>query len=91
MYRLMTYLPTLQHLLISALSSVKSIMNLVVFLLIVALCFNVTGRYLFGNQVLFGAFFASQPSSTFPVAMMTHVSCACFLIWNVICLERRFA
>lgn len=74
MYRLMIYLPTLQHLLISALSSVKSIMNLVVFLLIVALCFNVTGRYLFGNQVLFAAFFASQPSSTFPAARwhMSH-------------------
>lgn len=61
MYRLMIYLPTLQHLLISALSSVKSIMNLVVFLLIVALCFNVTGRYLFGDQVRFPALFLRPP------------------------------
>lgn len=51
MYRLMVYLPTLQHLLMSALSSIDSIMNLVVFLFIVALCVNVTGRYLFGSQM----------------------------------------
>mmetsp|Transcript_3722 Transcript_3722/g.9015 ORF Transcript_3722/g.9015 Transcript_3722/m.9015 type:complete len:2275 (-) Transcript_3722:103-6927(-) len=51
MYRLMVYLPTLQALLVSALASVSAIMNLVVFLLVVAITFNVTGRYLFGRQM----------------------------------------
>lgn len=47
MYRLMSYLPTLEALLHSAFASVRAIMNLVIFVLIVAICFNVTGRCVF--------------------------------------------
>jgi hypothetical protein len=43
-YRLMVYLPTLGALLKSAVSSVKAILNLVLFITIVAICFGVTAR-----------------------------------------------
>jgi hypothetical protein len=44
-YRLMVYLPTLSSLLNSAVSSVKAILNLILFITIVAICFGVSGRY----------------------------------------------
>lgn len=49
LYRLMSYFPTLEALLLSAVASVRAILNLCLFILIVALCFAVTGRYVFGK------------------------------------------
>jgi hypothetical protein len=48
-YRLMKYFPTLQAMLLSAVASTKAILNVVVFTLIVCLCFLVAGRYMFGS------------------------------------------
>jgi hypothetical protein len=44
MYRLMMYLPTLYHLLESALSSFNAIINLMLFIFMISICFCSTGR-----------------------------------------------
>lgn len=46
-FRLCFYFPTLSSLLLSAVASINATLNLVLFIGIVALCFGVTGRYLF--------------------------------------------
>ena len=50
-YRLMKYFPTLAHLLLSAVSSVQAIANVMVFIMLVMLCFVVAARYMFGTRV----------------------------------------
>ena len=67
-YRLMKYFPTLHAMLESAVASVQAIVNVMVFILIVMLCFIVAARYMLGNRVdeisrsSFGSF--SQASLT---------------------------
>jgi hypothetical protein len=48
-YRLMKYFPTLDDMLKSAVSSVQAIFNVLVFIIIVGLCYVVAGRYMFGS------------------------------------------
>ena len=50
-YRLMKYFPTLQDMLKSAVSSVQAILNVLVFIVLVMLCFVVAARYMFGSKV----------------------------------------
>ena len=67
LYRLMRYLPTLQHLLELAIGSMKPISNLLVFMLVCSLAVAVTGRYVFADKM------NSSRSNfgTFPEAMIT--------------------
>lgn len=53
LYRLMQYLPTLEHLLILAIGSLAAIGNLFVFVLIVMMAVTITGRYVFGQSMSF--------------------------------------
>lgn len=50
-YRLMKYFPTLQDMLQSAVSSVLAILNVMVFIIIVGLCYVVAGRYMFSSNM----------------------------------------
>lgn len=50
-YRLMKYFPTLEDMLHSAVSSVLAILNVMVFIIIVGLCYVVAGRYMFGSDM----------------------------------------
>ena len=67
LYRLMRYLPTLQHLLELASGSLKPISNLLVFILVVSLAVAVTGRYVFGTKMDF----MRSNFSSFSEAMLT--------------------
>eukprot|EP00961_Rhodomonas_salina_P260007 3513783-Rhodomonas_salina.1 len=51
LYRLMRYIPTLQALLFSAVASTRAILNLVIFIAVVAVCFAVAGRYVFQDKM----------------------------------------
>lgn len=68
LYYLMRYFPTLQALLLSAISSTTAILNLVLFISIVALCFAVAGRYVFTDQM---SGLTRSNFSTFPNALLT--------------------
>lgn len=50
-YRLMRYVPTLEDMLKSAVASVQAVLNVVVFIVLVMLCFVVAARYMFGNKL----------------------------------------
>ena len=50
-YRLLKYFPTLHGMLLSAVSSIQAIANVVVFFCIVGFCFLVSGRYIFGSKM----------------------------------------
>lgn len=67
LYRLMRYLPTLQHLLELAAGSLKPLSNLLVFILVVSLAVAVTGRYVFGMRMDF----VRSNFSSFSEAMLT--------------------
>ena len=67
LYRLMRYLPTLEHLLELAIGSLKPMSNLLVFVIIVSLAVAVTGRYVFGEKMSF----TRSNFSTFSEAMIT--------------------
>ena len=49
LFRLMKYFDTLQGLLVCAASSAEAILNLVMFLGLLCVCFGITGRYIFGD------------------------------------------
>ena len=51
LYRLMRYLPTLQHLLILAVGSFNAIFNVLVFVIIAMIAVTITGRYIFGKSM----------------------------------------
>ncbi len=51
LYRLMRYIPTLEDLLLSAISSTHAILNLLIFIVIIGITFIVTGRYVFGTRM----------------------------------------
>jgi hypothetical protein len=53
LYRLMRYLPTLEHLLILALGSLKPLATLFVFVLVVIMAVTITGRYAFAQSMTF--------------------------------------
>ena len=53
LYRLMRYLPTLEHLLILAVGSFNAILNVLIFVIIVMVAVTVTGRYIFGKSMTF--------------------------------------
>ena len=67
LYRLMRYLPTLEHLLRLAVGSLKPISNLLVFTLVLSLAIAVTGRYVFGDKMDY----SRANFSSFPEAMIT--------------------
>ena len=50
-YRLMCYFPTLEALLYSAVASTAAILNLCLFITVVALSFAIAGRYIFGSDM----------------------------------------
>jgi hypothetical protein len=53
LYRLMRYLPTLEHLMFLAVGSLKALGNLLVFVLVVMTAVTLTGRYVFGKNMTF--------------------------------------
>jgi hypothetical protein len=53
LYRLMRYLPTLEHLMFLAVGSLKAMGNLLVFVLVVMTAVTLTGRYVFGKNMTF--------------------------------------
>ena len=67
LYRLMRYLPTLEHLLRLAVWSLKPISNLLVFIFVNSLAVAVTGRYVFGDKMDF----SRANFTTFFEAMIT--------------------
>ena len=50
-FRLMKYTRTLQELLSSAASSIVALVNVIVFIALVGLCYVVAGRYMFGKRM----------------------------------------
>eukprot|EP00960_Hanusia_phi_P041224 754897-Hanusia_phi.AAC.1 len=50
-YRLMSYFPTLESLLFSAVSSVKAIANVFLFIVMVGICFVIAGRYVLNCDI----------------------------------------
>ena len=66
LYRLMSYLPTLENLMLLAIGSFKPMFNLFCFIVVMTLGVAVTGRYVFGvrmNEITrsnFGSFFVAE-------------------------------
>ena len=50
-FRLMRYFDTLDGLIVCSFNSSRSILNLVLFIGMLCLCFAITGRYIFGNKM----------------------------------------
>mmetsp|Transcript_42872 Transcript_42872/g.135198 ORF Transcript_42872/g.135198 Transcript_42872/m.135198 type:complete len:1863 (-) Transcript_42872:2108-7696(-) len=50
-YRLMSYFPTLESLLFSAVSSVQAIANVFIFIVMVGICFVIAGRYILNCDI----------------------------------------